>query len=59
MANQPKWQTESPNGVLMQTMGGDTSNIQVSGQAGIFEFIMVLAWWGALIPHNTPGMLMS
>ena len=51
MANQPKWQTASPNGVLVQTTGGDTSNIQVGGRVGILEFIMVLAWWGALIPH--------
>ena len=55
MANQPKWRTESPNGVLVRTTGGDTSNIRVGGQAGIFEFIMVLAWWGALIPRNTLG----
>lgn len=49
-ANQPKWRTQSPDGVL-QTSGGDVSNVRIGGQTGIFEFVMVLAWWGALIPH--------
>ena len=43
----------------MRTTGSDTSNIRVGGQAGILEFIMVLAWWGALIPNGTPGTMSS
>jgi hypothetical protein len=41
---------QSPDGVLW-TSGRDTSTIRVGGQTGILEFVMVLAWWGALIPH--------
>lgn len=54
-ANQPEWRAQSSDGTLLQTSGGDTSSIRVGGQAGILEFIMVLAWWGALIPHPDPS----
>ena len=50
-ANQPEWRTQRSDGTLLRTSGGDTSSIRVGGQAGILEFIMVLAWWGVLIPH--------
>lgn len=38
--------------MLMQVQLGDASSIQIGGQAGMVEFVMVLGWWGAAIQDS-------
>ena len=52
LSNQPAWRTHSSEGVLTRVQRGDASIIQVGGQAGILEFVMVLAWWGLEIQQS-------
>lgn len=52
VSNQPSWHTCGEDGTLARTHSGDASGIQVGGQAGLLEFVMVLAWWGAAIQHS-------
>jgi hypothetical protein len=50
MSNQPAWRlAESDSIAKLRTNSGDVSNLKVWGQYGLFEFMMLLGWWGLAI----------
>lgn len=43
---QPKWRKRSNSAYFSRDGTGNVSSIRIGGQSGLFEVVMVLAWWG-------------